>query len=260
MAKLRCRFLTLTQANLDHGHIYLTECMDMFPEDALGGPNKSQAAQRTIRILYGTEVVDTDIDREKRIFRQRAWVREFFSENRMVAGDRVWLEQLEPYLYRVSSDKEVCCVCCLSIQQPWADLILDGKKRVENRSDKRRSRLWNGQDRGLLGIHASTGLATWDRKTPEERDDFAPGWRVGDSPVRKVLGVVDVIQICQPHELPEDLRENKFVEKSANWCYVFENPRKLVQPLEAKGNSALFYLCIPRRLLSETQGKSRESI
>jgi DNA polymerase III subunit epsilon len=96
------RYLTITQANLDHNHMYLTECMDLFPEDAVGGADEAQAAPSTVRVEYGSEVVETDIVRDKHIFRRRGWVRQFFSAARVTAGDRVLLEQLGPYMYRVS--------------------------------------------------------------------------------------------------------------------------------------------------------------
>src|SRR5438128_205334 len=96
------RVLTVTQGNLDNNHLYLTEVLDMFPEDVFGGPDASQAASRTVRVQWGDEVVETDIDRTKNIFRKRGWVVRFFDENRVQAGDRVLLEQMEPYLYRVS--------------------------------------------------------------------------------------------------------------------------------------------------------------
>jgi hypothetical protein len=96
------RFLTITQGNLDNSHMYLTPCMDLFPEDVLGGADASQAAARSVRVQWADEVVETDIVRDKHIFRRRGWVRKFFSADRITAGERVLLEQLEPYLYRVS--------------------------------------------------------------------------------------------------------------------------------------------------------------
>src|SRR5436305_1055014 len=96
------RPLTITQGNIDNSHMYLTAVMDMFPEDVLGGHDESQAAPRTVRVLWGGGAVDTDIVREKHIFRRRGWVRQFFDASRIQAGDRVSLEQLEPYLYRAS--------------------------------------------------------------------------------------------------------------------------------------------------------------
>jgi hypothetical protein len=96
------QLLKITQGNIDNSHIYLTEVMHIFPDDALGGHDELHAAPRTVRVLCGSEAVDTDIVREKHIFRRRGWVRRFFEANRVEAGDRVYLEQLEPYLYRVS--------------------------------------------------------------------------------------------------------------------------------------------------------------
>lgn len=96
------RYLIVTQGNLDNNHLYLTEVLDIFPEDVFGGPDASQAAPRAVRVRWGDEVVETDIDRTKNIFRKRGWVASFFDANRVQAGDRILLEQIEPYLYRVS--------------------------------------------------------------------------------------------------------------------------------------------------------------
>src|SRR5687768_6443025 len=125
------RILTITQANLDHAHVYLATCMDLFPPDAIGGANKALAAPKTVQVDYGSGQVTTDIVAKRKIFRQRAWLRRFFADNNLAAGDRVVLERIAPYAYRVSA--EPLELTCLSIQQPWADLILDGTKLVENR-------------------------------------------------------------------------------------------------------------------------------
>jgi hypothetical protein len=101
------RLLTVTQGNIDNSHLYLTEVMDIFPADVLGGEDESRASPRSARVLWGSEAVDTDIDRSKHIFRRRGWVGRFFREARVQAGDRVLLEQLEPYLYRVSRAEAV---------------------------------------------------------------------------------------------------------------------------------------------------------
>src|SRR5438105_4263246 len=98
----RSRILTVTQANLDNNHLYVTAARDFFPADVFGGSNKTQAAPRTLRVQFGDEVVVTDIDRTKNIFRRRGGVGRFFDANRVQAGDRILLAQVEPYLYRVS--------------------------------------------------------------------------------------------------------------------------------------------------------------
>ncbi len=95
------RLLTVSQGNIDNSHLYLTEVMDLFPADVMGGEDEARAAPRTVRVLCGSDVVDTDIDRRKHIFRRRSWVGRFFKDACVQAGDQVLLEQLEPYLYRV---------------------------------------------------------------------------------------------------------------------------------------------------------------
>src|ERR1700751_3370272 len=52
---------------------------------------------------------------------------------------------------RVISESGVISGPCLSIRQPWAELILRGEKTIENRS-------WRTNHRGTLYIHA--GLKT----------------------------------------------------------------------------------------------------
>jgi putative DNA methylase len=96
------RYLTITQGNLDNRHFYLTEALDIFPNDVFGGADASQSAPRTLRVECGNEVVETDIDRTKNIFRKRGWVGRFFDANRVMPGDIVCLEQIEPYRYRVA--------------------------------------------------------------------------------------------------------------------------------------------------------------
>jgi hypothetical protein len=104
MAKSRplaVRQLMVTQGNLDNNHLYLTGVLDIFPEDALGGPSAAHAG-RPVRVHFGDEVVETDVVRERRIFRRRGWLRRFFAERQVRAGERVLLERLGPYVYRLS--------------------------------------------------------------------------------------------------------------------------------------------------------------
>jgi ribonuclease HI len=96
------RYLTVTRGNLANKHLYLSHVLDLFPPETVGGSDASRLAQRCLRIHWGSETVETDIDGTKKIFRKRGWVRRFFQANGFRPGDRVLLEQLEPYVYRVS--------------------------------------------------------------------------------------------------------------------------------------------------------------
>jgi hypothetical protein len=103
--------LTVTDGNLCNNHLYLSGVMDMFPADVIGGPNKKQPAPRTVRVEWGGEIVETDIVGDKKLFRKRGWVGKFFKTYRVGAGDLVRLEQLSPYVYRVSRlDEEMAAV------------------------------------------------------------------------------------------------------------------------------------------------------
>ncbi len=127
---------------------------------------------------------------------------------------------------------------CLSIQQPWADFILSGQKRVENRTwNWMKERDWKRDGGVLLGIHVSSGISTWRNYDPKEREHLAPGWTKGASEIGNVRGVVDLVNICRPKDLPRDLRKHKYaIYDPENWCWVLENPRLFLPPIRAKGN------------------------
>ncbi len=126
---------------------------------------------------------------------------------------------------------------CLSIRQPWVELILSGRKRVENRS-------WKTRHRGRLAIHSSTSLETWEGLSDAERDRLLPGWRDrGVPPCGFVLGVVELVTVCRHQDLPAELRLHPFaMTDPENWCWVLTNPRRLQEPVRAKGNAALFHV------------------
>lgn len=93
----------ITQGNIDNNHIYLRSFFEKFPADAIGGSNRSSAAQREIAVNWGGGVVVmTDLDGAKRFFRKRGWIREFFERNGARVGDMVTVEEVAPYSYRVA--------------------------------------------------------------------------------------------------------------------------------------------------------------
>lgn len=94
--------VAITDANITYNHIYLGSFFHRFPSDVIGGPNKDTRAKRDLTIEWGgADPVQTDIDGKKKIFRARGWVRDFFRLHRARAGDRVTIEEIAPYRYRV---------------------------------------------------------------------------------------------------------------------------------------------------------------
>lgn len=99
---MRLGVITLTQGNINNNHLYLTEIMSMFPASAVGGPNESERAEQLLEIQSGIgDPVVTDIAGDKKIFRKRAWVAEFFRVHELKAGDRVVVEQTGPSRFHV---------------------------------------------------------------------------------------------------------------------------------------------------------------
>jgi hypothetical protein len=138
---------------------------------------------------------------------------------------------------------------CLSIQQPWADLILDRKKRVENRRWPRPwmpRRTWNLEGSVPLAVHASKSVTVW-----KKHQDLAPDWRPGESVVGAVLGIVDVVEICRYQKLPPHLKGHRFADNDpSNWCWVLDNPRRFRQSYPTKGNVFIKWP-IPERALND---------
>jgi DNA polymerase III subunit epsilon len=92
----------LTRGNIDNNHIYLRSFFDRFPAAAVGGSNRHKKAAREVSVDWGgASPAVTDLDGEKRFFRSRAWVRDFFEINGARPGDVVSVEELAPFSYRV---------------------------------------------------------------------------------------------------------------------------------------------------------------
>ncbi|MER9528523.1 ASCH domain-containing protein [Mesorhizobium sp. M0309] len=90
----------ISGGNLRNNHIYLP--LDFFPQDAIGGSNKSDLAERTIAVTFDPgHTVETDIDGTKRILRTRSLVADFFARTGMKAGDIVRIAKVEPYKYEI---------------------------------------------------------------------------------------------------------------------------------------------------------------
>jgi hypothetical protein len=98
---LKAVVIELTGGNVRNHHINLRGAFGLFPDDCLGGNNASSAA-KPITLKIGADSVDTDIDAEKAIFRERGAIRKFFESECIEAGDLVLVERLNERSYRVS--------------------------------------------------------------------------------------------------------------------------------------------------------------
>ena len=117
----------------------------------------------------------------------------------------------------------------LSIRQPWAELIIEGKKTLELRS-------WSVNYRGPLAIHAS--------QTVEREACAAHGLNPEAVTTGAVIGVVDLIDVVELDEAAylarrsDHLAPNRYEPPLYGWQLT--NSRALSQPRPMRGRMGLF--------------------
>ncbi len=119
----------------------------------------------------------------------------------------------------------------LTIRQPWAELILQGRKQIELRE-------WTTGHRGLLVIHAGGNI--------EEDACHAYGFDPATMPRGAVVGVVEIVaMITFSPESWRDLRPLHLAPDPApgRWKgWRLANPRRLPQPIPMPGMRGLYDL------------------
>lgn len=118
----------------------------------------------------------------------------------------------------------------LSIRQPWADLIIQGRKTLELRT-------WTVKYRGPLAIHAS--------QTVEREACLAHGLDPDQVTAGAVVGVVDLAEIVELDAASYAARRSEHLA-SAPWGggqlygWRLANPRPLPEPLPLRGRMGIF--------------------
>jgi hypothetical protein len=117
----------------------------------------------------------------------------------------------------------------LSIRQPWAELIVQGKKTLELRS-------WTVNYRGPLAIHAS--------QTVEREACVANGLHPDSVTTGAIVGVVDLIDIVELDEAAylahraDHFAPDRFEPPLYGW--QLQNAHALPQPRPMRGRMGLF--------------------
>ena len=94
---LRAVIVEVTGGNVRNHHINLRGPLGLFPDDCLGGSNEGSEG-RPIKLEIGADVVNTDTDHAKGIFRERG----AFENERVIEGDLILIERVKPRHYRIS--------------------------------------------------------------------------------------------------------------------------------------------------------------
>ncbi|KAB2049597.1 hypothetical protein ES319_A13G187700v1 [Gossypium barbadense] len=134
---------------------------------------------------------------------------------------------------------------CLTMHQPWASLLVYGIKRIEGRS-------WPAPIRGRLWIHAASKVP--DESTIKAMEDFYREIYALNGitdikfpehyPISRLLGCVDVVgcltceELVQWEALPEGVR----LEGQTDFCWLCEQPKKLLVPFEMRGYQRVYNL------------------
>lgn len=104
---MRYGIIKLTQGNLNNDHLYLTSIMELFPAASVGGSAEAGRAPQLLEVHSGIGgPILTDIAGDKKIFRKRAWVREFFATHQLKTGDSVVVERTGAHRYHVYPRRE----------------------------------------------------------------------------------------------------------------------------------------------------------
>jgi hypothetical protein len=94
----------VTRGGLDNSYVPLAEHLGFFPWDSVGASNArdGEGAPLTLYVDGLPEPVQTDITARHKNFRRRAFWRTFFDRHHMADGDRVLIERLSTYEYRIA--------------------------------------------------------------------------------------------------------------------------------------------------------------
>ena len=113
----------------------------------------------------------------------------------------------------------------LTICQPYAELILLGLKTVENR-------VWTTPHRGWIGIHAGKSKA-WLNTYPQNPRKMEFGMLVG---IARLTDCIPIAKLRKDRKLFESLKP--YAE--GPYCWMLEDVRRFVDPVELAGKQGLF--------------------
>jgi|TARA_B110000014_G_scaffold251875_1_gene229566 predicted transcriptional regulator len=119
---------------------------------------------------------------------------------------------------------------CLSVCQPFANLIIEGKKTIELRK-------WNTKFRGEFLIHAAKNILLKDC----DRMSLSPESMITGAIIGKVC-LVDVKKYNSEKELYADRKkhhaETNYIKNK--YGFILEKPKKLRVPIEYSGKLNFF--------------------
>ncbi len=124
---------------------------------------------------------------------------------------------------------------CLSICQPFAELIIQDKKTIELRN-------WNTNYRGEFLVHAPIKIRKEDCKKLKIEEELTTGAIIGKAEI------YDVKKYQSTKEIQNDKNKHfsskKFQEKM--YGFILKNPKPLRIPIPWKGQLGFFDVNLPK--------------
>lgn len=130
---------------------------------------------------------------------------------------------------------------CLSVSQPFADLIVSGKKTIELRN-------WNTKYRGEFLVHAPSKIRKEDCKR----------LKISKKPVTgAIVGKIEIIDVKKYDSSEQVRKDQKFHLASKNfqdrkYGFVLKNPKQFRMPIPCKGKLNFFEVRLPKSKLKDT--------
>ena len=112
----------------------------------------------------------------------------------------------------------------LTVRQPWAWAIMEGRKQLENRTTRTHIR-------ERIAIHSSKQLNPNRKALAAMLEDEATRQDCMDSPRGTILGTVELVDCIDTSEEPT------FV---GPYGWVLARPRLLNKPIQARGNTGIW--------------------
>jgi hypothetical protein len=122
----------------------------------------------------------------------------------------------------------------LSLKQPFAELILQGRKTIELRK-------WNTQFRGEFLVHSS--------KIPNLEAMKKFGFN--DLPCGFILGKVELVDVKHyPNELEHSKDKDKHLADFTwgSYGFILNNPKRFDNPIPTKGNLGFWEFELPNKI------------
>jgi len=124
---------------------------------------------------------------------------------------------------------------CLSVSQPFADLIVSGKKTIELRK-------WNTNFRGEFLVHSPLKIRTNDCKRLKILKKLVTGAIIGK------VEIIDVKKYNSKSEIKADYKKHLASTDFFNnkYGFVLKNPKSFRIPIPHKGKLGFFDVKLPK--------------